>query len=152
MFKMKYKNILLVLTLIFPLVACDQVKQTLNEKIEDFIADGSEQQNEKAAALFQAIITRDQAKILSLSDADLRQKLIKDPDVLMRIYGSLPEQVTDKPQVVMKTKAVELAYGKVTKIGYKYSYPDNTIIFVVAFSGYDGGDQVVGFWVKELHN
>ena len=70
----------------------------------------------------------------------------------MRIYGSLPEQVTDKPQVVMKTKAVELAYGKVTKIGYKYSYPDNTIIFVVAFSGYDGGDQVVGFWVKELHN
>ena len=152
MFKMKYKNILLVLTLIFPLVACHQVKQTLNEKIEDFIADGSEQQNEKAAALFQAIIARDQAKILSLSDADLRQKLIKDPDVLMRIYGSLPEQVTDKPQVVMKTKAVELAYGKVTKIGYKYSYPDNTIIFVVAFSGYDGGDQVVGFWVKELHN
>ncbi len=152
MFKMKYKNILLVLTLIFPLVACDQVKQTLNEKIEDFIADGSEQQNEKAAALFQAIIARDQAKILSLSDADLRQKLIKDPDVLMRIYGSLPEQVTDKPQVVMKTKAVELAYGKVTKIGYKYSYPDNTIIFVVAFLGYDGGDQVVGFWVKELHN
>ena len=149
---MKYKNILLVLTLIFPLVACDQVKQTLSEKIEDFIADGSEQQNEKAAALFQAIIARDQAKILSLSDADLRQKLIKDPDVLMRIYGSLPEQVTDKPQVVMKTKAVELAYGKVTKIGYKYSYPDNTIIFVVAFSGYDGGDQVVGFWVKELHN
>ena len=130
MFKMKYKNILLVLTLIFPLVACDPVKQTLNEKIEDFIADGSEQQNEKAAALFQAIIARDQAKILSLSDADLRQKLIKDPDVLMRIYGSLPEQVTDKPQVVMKTKAVELAYGKVTKIGYKYSYPDNTIIFV----------------------
>lgn len=152
MFKMKYKNILLVLTLIFPLVACDQVKQTLNEKIEDFIADGSEQQNEKAAALFQAIIARDQAKILSLSEADLRQKLIKDPDALMRIYGSLPEQVTDKPQVVMKTKAVELAYGKVTKIGYKYSYPDNTIIFVVAFSGYDGGDQVVGFWVKELHN
>ena len=152
MFKMKYKNILLVLTLIFPLVACDQVKQTLNEKIEDFIADGSEQQNEKAAALFQAIIARDQAKILSLSDADLRQKLIKDPDVLMRIYGSLPEQVTDKPQVVMKTKAVELAYGKVTKIGYKYSYPDNTIIFVVAFSGYDGGDQVVGFWVQELYN
>ena len=152
MFKMKYKNILLVLTLIFPLVACDQVKQTLNEKIEDFIADGSEQQNEKAAALFQAIIARDQAKILSLSEADLRQKLIKDPDALMRIYGSLPEQVTDKPQVVMKTKAVELAYGKITKIGYKYSYPDNTIIFVVAFSGYDGGDQVVGFWVKELHN
>lgn len=152
MFKMKYKNILLVLTLIFPLVACDQVKQTLSEKIEDFIADGSEQQNEKAAALFQAIIARDQAKILSLSEADLRQKLIKDPDALMRIYGSLPEQVTDKPQVVMKTKAVELAYGKVTKIGYKYSYPDNTIIFVVAFSGYDGGDQVVGFWVKELHN
>ena len=152
MFKMQYKNILLVLTLTFPLVACDQVKQTLSEKIEDFIADGSEQQNEKAAALFQAIIARDQAKILSLSDADLRQKLIKDPDVLMRIYGSLPEQVTDKPQVVMKTKAVELAYGKVTKIGYKYSYPDNTIIFVVAFSGYDGGDQVVGFWVKELHN
>lgn len=152
MFKMKYKNILLVLTLIFPLVACDPVKQTLNEKIEDFIADGSEQQNEKAAALFQAIIARDQAKILSLSEADLRQKLIKDPDALMRIYGSLPEQVTDKPQVVMKTKAVELAYGKVTKIGYKYSYPDNTIIFVVAFSGYDGGDQVVGFWVQELHN
>ena len=152
MFKMQYKNILLVLTLTFPLVACDQVKQTLSEKIEDFIADGSEQQNEKAAALFQAIIARDQAKILSLSEADLRQKLIKDPDVLMRIYGSLPEQVTDKPQVVMKTKAVELAYGKVTKIGYKYSYPDNTIIFVVAFSGYDGGDQVVGFWVKELHN
>ena len=152
MFKMQYKNILLVLTLTFPLVACDQVKQTLSEKIEDFIADGSEQQNEKAAALFQAIIARDQAKILSLSEADLRQKLIKDPDALMRIYGSLPEQVTDKPQVVMKTKAVELAYGKVTKIGYKYSYPDNTIIFVVAFSGYDGGDQVVGFWVKELHN
>ena len=99
---MKYKNILLAITLIFPLVACDQVKQTVSEKIEGFITDASEQQNEKAAALFQAIIARDQSKILSLSEANLRQELLKNPQALMQIYASLPEHMLVKPQVVMK--------------------------------------------------
>ena len=67
----------------------------------------------------------------------------------MQIYASLSEYMLEKPKI---TKAVELAYGKVTKIGYKYNYPDNTIIFVVAFLGYDGGNDIVGVWVQQLNN
>ena len=51
-----------------------------------------------------------------------------------------------------KTKAFELAYGKVTKIGYKFNYSDNTKIFVVTFLGYAGGNNIVGIWMQELHN
>jgi len=40
-----------------------------------------------------------------------------------------------------------LAYGKVTKIGYKYNYSDNIMIFVVTFSGYGGGNDIVGIWM-----
>ena len=95
---MKYKNTLLVITQIFPLVVCNQVKKTMSEKIQNFIADASEQQNEKEATLFQAVIDRDQSTILSLSEANLRQELLKNSQEPMQIYASLSEYMLEQPQ------------------------------------------------------
>ena len=109
----------------------------------------SEQQNSKAKILFQALIDRDQTKILSLSGQDIRDELTKNPNKLHIVFDSLPDYVAENPEIILTAKAIETSYGNVTKIGYKYVYPNQTIVFSVVFGGYDGGDKVVGFWVQE---
>lgn len=111
--------------------------------------EASEQQNTKAKILFQALIDHNQAKILSLSEQDIRDELTKNPQILqtvLMLYG----YVADNPELVLTAKSIETTYGKVTKIGYKYIYPNQTIIFSVVFDGHDGGDKIVGFWVQEV--
>ena len=121
----------------------DKIEQNMNE------LKASEQQNSKAKILFQALIDRDQTKILSLSEQDIRDELTKNPNKLHIVFDSLPDYVADNPEIVLTAKAIETSYGNVTKIGYKYVYPNQTIVFSVVFGGYDGGDKVVGFWVQE---
>ena len=73
-----------------------------------------------------------------MSEAYLRQELLENSEDPMQIYESLSEYMLEKPQEnksLKKTKDFELVYGKVTKIGYKYNYSDNIMIFVVTFLG-----------------
>ena len=150
--KNKMKSTVLILSLIFPLSACEKVKETILDKIEEKMPDleASEQQNTKAKILFQALIDHDQAKILSLSEQDIRDELTKNPQIWQTVFDALPDYVADNPELVLTAKSIETTYGKVTKIGYKYIYPNQTIIFSVVFDGHDGGDKIVGFWVQEV--
>ena len=147
------KNILLILSLILPLTACDKVTDTVLNKIEENMPElgGSEQQNAKAEILYQALINRDQTEILSLSEPNIREELSKNPNALKSVFDYLPDHVAENPEIVATTKAIEVPYGKITKIGYKYVYPDQTIIFSVVYSGHEGGDKIVGFWVQEMN-
>ena len=95
----------------------------------------SEQQNSKAKILFQALIDRDQIKILSLSGQYIRDELTKNPNKLHIVFDSLPDYVAENPEIVLTAKAIETSYGNVTKIGYKYVYPNQTIVFSVVFGG-----------------
>ena len=147
----KIKSVLLITTLVLPLSACEKVKETVLDKIEEKmpVLEASEQQNTKAKILFQALIDRNQSKILSLSGQDIRDELTKNPNRLQIVFDALPDYVAENPEIVLTGKSIETTYGKVTKIGYKYVYPNQTILFSVVFEGHDGGDKIVGFWVQD---
>ena len=147
----KIKSVLLITTLVLPLSACEKVKETVLDKIEEKmpVLEASEQQNTKAKILFQALIDRNQSKILSLSGQDIRDELTKNPNRLQIVFDALPDYVADNPEIVLTVKSIETTYGKVTKIGYKYVYPNQAILFSVVFEGHDGGDKIVGFWVQD---
>ncbi len=144
------KRIIILLLLIMPLSACEKIKDTILNKLEAQIPESSTAQNEKAKQLYHAVIQRDMGNIYTLVGPNIRVELDQKPDVLKAVFEILPNYEAENPSIVMTTKAIELPLGKVTKIGYKYDYPNQPILFSVVYKGHEGGDEIVGFWVQPL--
>lgn len=145
------KRILIIMLCLCPLSACDQVKDKVIEKAEKLMPESTGMQNIKSGELFEAVVKHDTKKIYSMVGQNVRNELEKNPQALKSTFEVLPNYVAENPEIVQVIKAIEMPIGKpITKIGYKYNYPDQSYVFSVVYRGHDGGTEIVGLWVRAI--
>ncbi|RZG65491.1 hypothetical protein EXE25_13120 [Acinetobacter bouvetii] len=114
--------------------------------------EASTQQNSKSAVLFEALIQRNNEKIMVLVGQNVRAALFQNTDALNHVYGILPDYFLNQAEIIAVAQIDEKAVGEITKIDYAYMYPEETVLFSVVYQGHEGGDEVVGLWLDVQHS
>lgn len=141
------KNILLILCLSLPLMACEKVGNAVFEKAIGEIPESSEEQDIKAQQLFSALVEKNEIKVYQLVELDVHELLNNNPQVLPEIFEMMPDHVIEPKEVVYRAKTVDLKVGKIFSVTYYYDYPEKPIRFTVVFKGHDGGAKILGLFV-----
>ncbi|MDM1755968.1 MULTISPECIES: hypothetical protein [Acinetobacter] len=141
------KNILIILCLSLPLMACEKVGNAVLEKAIGEIPESSAVQDAKAQQLFTALVEKNEIKVYQLVELDVHKLLNNNPQVLPEIFEIMPDHVIEPKEVVYRAKTVDLKVGKIFSVTYYYDYPDKPIRFTVIFKGHEGGAKVLGLFV-----
>jgi len=140
------KKLLLILVLGIGLSSCDRIVDLVRDKFE-LVA--TQQQNQKAEQLYQALLTRDTPRVKSLVANALQKELQASPEVIEDVYKLLPSEVASSMEITEISKSMNSSDGKFTVVTYQYHYPNMTIEFNVAFQGYDGDSNIIGFHINQ---
>lgn len=145
-----FKKLCFIFLFIYPLTGCDPIIDKLKEKVDSQYLETSDAQNNKAHLLFLAVKAKDRANFLALVEPMVREDLYKSPNIFLDMTRYIPEGDFAAPEIMNIEKREHQKYGKLTEVIYRYAFEQNNIVLNVIFSGHDGTDRVIGFYIHSV--